>query len=131
MSDTAKPYSIRPPWALTLHAWDFAEFGRADEAQKMLARAMSDISEHGSCCTWECGVEDALWIMAGECRPADGAPFEVLTGPLPAADVVVLRVLASLAGGWIEWDWVSELEPCLLDGDTDGKGCVFVPWRAP
>ena len=127
MSET-RPYQNRPEWALTLHAWDFAEVGRAGEARKLLARAMSDISEHGSCAVWEWGVEHALWGMACELRPADGKPFEVLTGPLPAADVVVLRVLASLAGGWVEWGEVSEAAPCLLDGDTDGRGCVFVAW---
>lgn len=103
-------YHQRPEWAGDPDRTEHSRY----LAARTLAAAISAWSEHEHCAGWLHGIEDAAWEEA-EAGSEIGAIF---------------RFWASHAGGWVEWGTPGGRE-CLLHGDIEGEGVVFVLWDGP
>lgn len=105
----------RPAWVL-----DLVPPSDPRPWRRALARRLSDLSEDRWSAGWHAGIEEVgLAAAAGS------------TAQFSEADGLSLRVLASLAGGWVEW---GPTRLCLLDGPltlAPFEGVVFVPWSGP
>ena len=115
-------YRTRPPWALDIPA---ADLPTREAAAKLLAMVMSDISETYYCAGWLIGLEDDLW---NACAEVKAYPYGM--GAVQPDEVLTLRVLASLAGGWVGWAEGDGPDALGENHEAGRHGRRFVPWTA-